>query len=167
MGTGETVAEGAAETQAGSTIHNIAAARHTATEQQQTGLAALRGATPLRIAKLVQGNSSAAKAAICPAIGQVPASVTGPVVRSARVTDSVEAGQTALEAETSHGVAEGTETHSEEVPGVLGDTTDPARVPTAIAAPPAWDREAEADAAVVAGADEMMIIGQARWGRLK
>src|SRR6267142_2684496 len=36
-------------------------------------------------------------------------------------------GQIALEAGTSRAVAQATEMHSEEVPGVLGDTTDPAR----------------------------------------
>lgn len=128
---------------------------------------ALRGATPLRIAKLVPGNSSAVKAAICLAIGQVPASATGPVVGWARATDSEEAGQTALEDGTSPEAAEVTETHSEEVPGVLGDTTDPARVPTATAVPPAWDHEVEAFKAevgvvVVAGAGETA-MAQTRW----
>ena len=75
-----------------------------------------------------------------------------------------------MEAETSRGVAEETETHSEEVPEVLGDTTDPARVPTAAAALPVWDREVEAceagaDAAVVAGAGETEIIGRNCWER--
>jgi hypothetical protein len=52
-----TLAEGAAETQAGSTILNIGVAPRIVTERQQTDLAALREATPLRIAKLVLDNS--------------------------------------------------------------------------------------------------------------
>ena len=57
LATEETLADGAGETQAGSTILNIGVARHIATERQQTDLAALRVATPLRIAKLVPDNS--------------------------------------------------------------------------------------------------------------
>jgi len=54
-----------------------------------------------------------------------------------------------LEAGTSRAVAQATEMHSEEVPGVLGDTTDPARARTAAAVPPAGDPEVEASAAAV------------------
>jgi hypothetical protein len=66
-----------------------------------------------------------------------------------------------LEAGTSPGVEEETETHSEEVPGVLADTTDPARVPTAAAVPPAWDPEAEVGVVAVAGADERRLMRRA------
>ena len=54
-----------------------------------------------------------------------------------------------MEAGTSRGAAQATEMHSEEVPGVLGDTTDPARARTAAAALPAWDPEVEGSAAAV------------------
>lgn len=69
-------------------------------------------------------------------------------------------------------MAAGTETHSEEVPGVLGDTTVPARVPTATAVLLVWDREvegfgAEVGAAGVAGAGEKVIVGQESLGALK
>ena len=75
-------------------------------------------------------------------------------------------GQTALEAGTSPGVEEETETHLEEAPGVLADTTGPARVPTATAALPAWDPEGEGPevevgVAGVAGADEGRLLQRA------
>jgi len=74
------------------------------------------------------------------------------VVGRALAPDSKEAGQTALAAGTSRAVVEETETRSEEVQGVLVDTTDPARVPTAAAVLQAWGREAEASAVEVVGA---------------
>jgi len=52
----------------GSTIRNIVVARHTATAQLQTGLAALRGATRLLTVRPVLDNRLAVRAAICPAI---------------------------------------------------------------------------------------------------
>ena len=69
-------------------------------------------------------------------------------------------------------MVEETETHSAEVPEVLGDTTDRARVPTATAVLPAWDREVEAsvaevDVGVVAGADERHFVGEELLGELK
>jgi hypothetical protein len=143
----------------GGTVLNIVEARHIATVRPQTGLAALREETPLPTAKLVPDNSLAVKAAILPAIAVAAlASATELAAGWARVTGSAAGGQTALEAATSRGVAAETETHLEEVPGVLGDTTDPARVPTAAAVPRAWAPEVEApgaevDAAAVVGAD--------------
>jgi hypothetical protein len=53
--------------------------------------------------------------------------------------------------------AEETEMHSAEVPEVLGDSTDRARVPIAAAVARAWDPEVEAsegDVAAVAGGGE-------------
>ena len=69
----------------------------------------------------------------------------------ARVTGPAEGDQTALEAGTSRGVAEETETHSAEVLEALGDTTDRARAPTAAAGLPAWDREADPEVEVSEG----------------
>jgi hypothetical protein len=139
---------------AGNTIHNIVAERHIVTVRPQTGLAALHEGTPLLTARLALDNNLAARAAILPAVVPAPAPATELAVGWAGVTDSAVGGRTALEAETSPGVAEETETHSEEVPGALADTTDPARVPIAAAAPPAWDPEAEVGVVAVAGADE-------------
>jgi len=79
----------------------------------------------------------------------------------AGVTGSAVGGQTALEGGTSPGVEEETETHSEEAPGVLADTTGPARVPTATAALPAWDPEVEVGVAAVAGAGEGRLLQRA------
>src|SRR5258707_3811368 len=62
-------AEIAAETAAGSTIHNIAAAPLMGTEAQQTGSAARHVETRCRIARLTPGNRSGDRAAISPAIG--------------------------------------------------------------------------------------------------
>lgn len=151
------MAEEAGETPPGSTILNIAVARHIAIVLPRTGLAAVREGTLLRTVRLVPGNNWDGKAAIWPAVEPAPASATGPVVDWARVTGPAEGGQTALEAGTSRGGAEETETHSVEVPEVLGDTTDRARVPTATAVPPAWGPEVEASeggVAAVAGADK-------------
>lgn len=155
MATAATLPEEAAETEPGSTILNIAAARPIATVLPRTGLAAPREGTPLRTVRLAPDNKWDGRAAIWQAIE--PASATAPAVDWGRVTGPAEVGQTALEAETSAGVAEATETHSAEVPEVLGDTTDRAHVPTATAVPPAWDPEVEASeggVAAVAGADK-------------
>jgi len=91
----------------------------------------------------------AARAAILPAIVVARVSATELAVGWAGVTGSTMGGQTALEAGTSRGAAQATEMHSEEGPGVPGDTTDPARARTAAAVPPAWDPEVEASAAAV------------------
>ena len=70
-------------------------------------------------------------------------------------------------------MAEETETHLEEVLEALVDTTDRARVPTAAAVPPAWDRgvealEGEVGVAEVAGADEQCYWRREdSWGALK
>lgn len=157
VATAATLAEEAGATELGSTIPNIAAARHIATVLPRTGLAALRAGTPSLTVRPVPDNNWDGRAAIWPAIGVALASATGPAVDWARGTVPAEGGQTALEAGTSRGVAGETETHSAEVPEVLGDTTDRAPVPTATAVPPAWDPEAEAsegDVAAVAGADK-------------
>jgi Protein of unknown function (DUF2950) len=153
----------AVEMPAGNTIHNIVAERHIVTVRPQTGLAARHEVTPWLTARLALDNNSAARAAILPAIVPALASATELAVGWAGVIGSAVGGQTALEAETSPGVEEETETHSEEVPGVLADTTDPARVPTAAAAPPAWDpegegSEAEVGVVAVAGADERRLL---------
>ena len=88
-----------------------------------------------------------------PAIGQgMVGSEAELVVGRALDPDSQEVGQIALAAETSRAVAAETETRSEEVQGVLVDTTDPAPVPTAAAALQARGREAEASAAAVGAA---------------
>lgn len=165
--------EEVAETPVGSTILNIGAAHPIATAGLQTGLAELREVILLRIARRVPGNSLAARAEIWPAIGQAPASATAPVVGSAPVTGRAQGQRdlTALEAVTSHGVAEEIETHSAEAPEVLGDTTDPAHVPTAAAGPPAWDpgavevSEAGADVVAVGGADERGFSGKKHRGQ--
>src|SRR5690349_7060093 len=126
---------------AGNTIHNIVAERHIVTVRPQTGLAALHEVTPWLTARRALGNNLAARAAILPAVDRALVSATELAVGWAGVISSAVEGQTALEAETSPGVEEETETHSEGVPGALADTTDPARVPTVAAAPPAWDPE--------------------------
>lgn len=133
----------------------------------RTGLAALREGTPSLTVRPVPDNNWDGRAAIWPAIE--PASATGPAVDWAPVTGPAEGGQTVLEAGTSRGVAEETETHSAEVPEVLGDTTDRARVPAATAVPPAWEREVEApeagvDVAAAVGGDKRClrrIVGRA------
>lgn len=161
MATAAILQEEAGETQAGSTILNIAAARPIVTVLPRTGLAAVREGTPSRTVRLVPDNNWDGRAAISPAIEPGPASATGPVVDWGRVTDPAEVDQTALEAGTLPGVAEETETHSAEVPEVLGDSTDRARVPTATAVPPAWDPEVEASeagVAAVAGADKRCLL---------
>lgn len=155
MATAAILPEEAAETQPGSTIPNIAAARPIATVLPRTGLVALREGTPLPAVRLAPGNNWDGRVALSRAIE--PVSATGPVADWARVTAPAEAGQTALEAGILRGGAEATETHSAEVPEVLGDSTDRARVPTATAVPPAWDPEVEASeagAAAVAGEDK-------------
>jgi hypothetical protein len=140
----------AVETPVGGTIRNIAAGRHIATVRPQTGLAAQREATRLLTVRLVPGNSLAVRAAIWQAIGPATdGQATGLAEDWAQVTGSAEGGQIALEAGTSRAAAQATEMHSEEVPGVLRDTTDPARARTAAAVPPAWDPEVEASAAAV------------------
>src|SRR2546429_6965581 len=55
----------------GSTIRNIGAEHRIATARPQTGLAALREATPWPTVRLVLDNSLAARAATCPAIALV------------------------------------------------------------------------------------------------
>ena len=163
MATAATLAEEAGETQPGDTILNIAAARHIATVPLRTGLAAVREGTPLLTVRPAPDSNWDARAALWPAIEAARASATGPVVDWARVTGPPDGDQTALEAVTSRGAAEETETPSAEVPEVLGDTTDRAREPTATAVPPAWDPEVEAseghaegegDVAAEAGADK-------------
>ena len=107
------------------------------------------------IARLAPDNSLADRVAMLPAIVAALASATEQAADWVGVTGSTVGDQTALEAGTSAGVAEETETHSAEVPEVLGDSTDRARVPAATAVPPAWDPEVEAsegDVAVAAGA---------------
>ena len=151
----------AAEMAAGNTIHNIVAERHIVTVRPQTGLAALHEATPLLTARLALDNNLAARAAILPAIVAALASATELPVDWAGVTGSAVGGQTALEGGTSPGVEEETETHSEEAPGVLADTTGPARVPTATAALPAWHPEVEVGVAAVAGAGEGRLLQRA------
>ena len=146
---------------AGNTIHNIVAERHIVTVRRQTDLAELHEATPLLTARLALNNNLAARAAILPAIVPAPASATELAVGWAGVTGSAVGGQTVLEAGTSPGVEEETETHSEEAPGVLADTTGPARVPTATAALPAWDPEVEVGVAAVAGAGEGRLLQRA------
>ena len=143
---------------AGNTIHNIVAERHIVTVRPQTGLAARHEVNPLLTARLALDSNLAARAAILSAIVPALASTTELAVGWVGVTGLAVGGQTALEAETSPGVEEETETHSEEVPGVLADTTDLARVPTAAAAPPAWDPEAEVGVVAVAGADERRLL---------
>lgn len=166
MATAATLAEEAGATQPGSTILNIAAARHIATVLPRTGLAALREGTRSLTVRPAPDNNWDGRAAIWPAIEPAPASATGLVADW--VVTGPAAGQTALEAGTSRGVAEETETHSAEVPEVLADTTDRAPVPTAAEAPPARDPGAEAsegDGAAVAGADKRClgrITGRAR-----
>src|SRR4029077_15528776 len=143
---------------AGNTIHNIVAERHIVTVRPQTGLAARHEVTPWLTARLALDNNSAARAAILPAIGPALASATELAVGWAGVIGSAVGGQTALEAETSPGVEEETETHSEGVPGALADTTDPARLPTAAAAPPVGEPEVEGDVVAVSGADEARFL---------
>lgn len=159
VATAATLAEEAGATQPGSTIPNIAAARPIATVLPRTGLAAMREGTPSLTVRPAPGNNWDGRAAIWPAIEAAPAPATGPAVDWARVTGPAAGGQTALEAGTSRGAAEETETHSAEVPEVLGDTTDRARVPAATAVPPAWDREAEAPEA---GVDVAAVGGDKR-----
>jgi hypothetical protein len=133
------------------------------TVRPQTGLVALHEATRLLTARQEPDNNLAARAAILPAIAVARVSATELAVGWAGVTGSTVAGQTALEAGTSLGVEEETETHLEEAPEVLADTTGPARVPTATAALPAWDPEGEGPevevgVAAVAGADEGRLL---------
>src|SRR5437899_11118451 len=76
----------------GSTIRNIGAEHRIATARPQTGLAALREATPWPTVRLVLDNSLAARAATCPAIALVEevvvvASATGPAAESAGVIE--------------------------------------------------------------------------------
>jgi len=136
----------------GSTIRNIVAEHRIATARPQTGLVALREATPLPTVKRVLDNSLAVRAALCQvtALEVVVDSATGPVAESVRAIEQVVEEQIASEAGISRVEAAETEMPSEEVPGVPGATTDRAHAPAAVAAPPAWDREAEAAALVVA-----------------
>jgi hypothetical protein len=130
-----------------------------ATARPQTGLVALREATPWPTVRLVLDNSLAARAATCPAIvlvEEVVASATGPAAESAAVIErGVEEERIALAAGISRVAVAETGMPSEEVPGVPGATTDRAHAPAAAAAPPAWDPEAEvAVVAVGDGADK-------------
>ena len=75
-----------------------------------------------------------------------------------------------MEAGISRVVVAETETRSEEVLEAPEATTDPARVLTAAAAPPAWDPEVgdpevEADAEAEGGADDRRFIGEESSGR--
>jgi len=137
----------------GSTIRNIGAEHRIATARPQTGLAALREATPWPTVRLVLDNSLAARAATCPAIALVEevvvvASATGPAAESAGVIERGLEERIALAAGISRVAVAETGMPSEEVPGVPGATTDRAPAPAAAAAPPAWDPEAEAPVAV-------------------
>ncbi len=138
----------------GSTIRNIGAEHRIATARPQTGLAALREATPWPTVRLVLDNSLAARAATCPAIALVEevvvvvASATGPAAESAGVIERGLEERIALAAGISRVAVAETGMPSEEVPGVPGATTDRAHAPAAAAAPPAWDPEAEAPVAV-------------------
>lgn len=150
-------AEEAEETQPGSTILNTAAARRIATVLLLTDLAATRGGTPLPTVRLVPDNNWDGRGAIWPVIERAlaPASATGRAADWEGVTGPAEGGQTALEAGILREGAAETETHSAEVPEVLGDSTDRARVPIAAAVAPAWDPEVEeGDVAAVAGGGE-------------
>jgi len=137
---------------AGNTIHNIVAERHIVTVRPQTGLAARHEVNPLLTARLALDSNLAARAAILSAIVPALASATELAVGWVGVTGSAVGGQTALEAETSPGVEEETETHSEEVPGVPVATTDRVRAPAAAAVPQAWVLEAAVVVVVGGGA---------------
>lgn len=139
--------EEAEEIPVGSTIRNIVGARHIATVRPQTGLAALREATPLLTVRLVPDNRLAGRAAISPAI---PPDVAG------LGTGQMEDLGPAIEPEAEERIASGagisrvavaeTEMPSAEVPGAPKATTDRAHEPAAIAVLPACDLEVEVEA---------------------
>jgi hypothetical protein len=133
--------ETAEEMPVGSTILNIAVALPIGTELLPTGSAALREEIPCPIARQGPGNRLAGRAAIYPAIALW--------AELARAIGLAGEERTAQEAVISLAVAPETGMPLEEVPGVLRDTTDRARVPAVTAALPAWDLEV-----AVAGADD-------------
>ena len=150
----------------GNTVRNIEAALRTRTVPPRTGSGAQPGATLFPIAKRMPGNKLAARAAICPATVEEPASAIGlaeelvPATEAerARVTGQVVAEPIALEAATSRAAAAETGTLSE---GGREDTTGRALAAAAAVAPQAWDPEgvAEVEAAVAAVAGVGPIFG--------
>jgi hypothetical protein len=141
----------AVEILVGSTIPNIVEARHIATVQQQTGLAAPREATLLPTVRQVPDNSLAVRAAISPvAVPEVVGLATGQAEELERAIERGVEERTASEAGISRAAVAETEMPSGEVLGVLKATTDRAHAPAAIAALPACDLEVEAVVSVVA-----------------
>ena len=143
--------EEAVEIPVGSTIPNIAEARHIATAQQQIGLAARREATLLPTVRQVPDNRLAVRAAISPVV--VPEVVGLATGQAAELERAIERGveeRIASEAGICRVAVAETEMPSGEVLGVPRATTDRAHAPAAIAALPACDLAAEAVASVVA-----------------
>ena len=156
----------------GNTIRNIVAEPRIATARLQTGLVALREATPLPTVKRVLDNSLVVRAALCrvTALEVVVGSATGPAAESVRAIEQVVEEQIASAVGISRAEVAETEMPSEEVPGAPGATTDRAHAPAAVAAPPAWDREAEAEAlvaavVVAAGGADKKPTGELTWSQ--
>jgi hypothetical protein len=140
----------AAETLAGSTIRNIAAALRMETEAPQTSLAVRREETRFPIGRLVHGNRLADRAEIWPAVAAEElvratgsaemVSVTELVVQ-ALATGLVEAERIAPEAETSLEAVAETATRLGVAREARRATTDRARAPAAAAVLRVWDLE--------------------------
>lgn len=138
--------EEAEEIPVGSTIRNIVGARPIATVRPQTGLAALREATPLLTVRLVPDNSLAGRAAIFPAVAQEVGGLgIGQVEDLGRAIGRGVEERIASEAGISRVAVAETEMPSAEVLGAPKATTDRAHEPAAIAVLPACDlKEVEA-----------------------
>ena len=149
------VGNGAEQGTDGSTTRNIAAELRIGTGRLRTDLGARPAVILLPTARLVPGNSWVDRVAIWPATASEEPAWAIEAEEEAWATGRVEVERIASEAETSRVAAAETAMPSEEVPE---GTTDRTPVPAAAAAPPAWDREAEASVAVAAvvGADRTL-----------
>jgi hypothetical protein len=131
----------------GNIARNIAVERHTKTERLRTGLAARREETLSATDRPAPGNRLAGRAAICLATAAEQESVTGLAVEESvtepAVQELVIEAAEAIESETGISPAVVVETGMRSA-GDLKATADRTLAPTAAAALPVWDLEAEA-----------------------